>query len=121
MENGKKVYHVMNLIHEYMDGDEYFVIGVKNVDRVAREQMYVDKIAYMDVLTGARNKNSYQELEEEYQILISRNENLRFGLVVCDVNNLKIINDTIGHKAGDVVEFAIPDGMAKYEILEVKR
>jgi transcription elongation factor GreA len=27
----------------------------------------------------------------------------------------------IGHKAGDVVEFAIPDGMAKYEILEVKR
>ena len=47
-------------IHEYMDGDEYFVIGVRNVDRVAREQMYVDKIAYMDVLTGARNKNSYQ-------------------------------------------------------------
>ena len=101
VENGKKVYHVMKLIHEYMDGDEYFVIGVRNVDRVAREQMYVDKIAYMDVLTGARNKNSYQELEEEYQILISRNENLRFGLVVCDVNNLKIINDTMGHKAGD--------------------
>lgn len=27
----------------------------------------------------------------------------------------------IGCKAGDVVEFPIPDGMAKYEILEVKR
>ena len=27
----------------------------------------------------------------------------------------------IGNKAGDVVEFAVPDGMAKYEILEVTR
>ena len=27
----------------------------------------------------------------------------------------------IGSKAGDVVEFQVPDGMAKYEILEVKR
>ena len=101
VENGKKVYYTMKLIHEYMDGDEYFVIGVRNVDKVAREQMYVDKIAYMDVLTGARNKNSYQELEEEYQTLIDRDEELKFGIVVCDVNNLKKINDTMGHKAGD--------------------
>ena len=27
----------------------------------------------------------------------------------------------IGHKEGDVVEFAVPDGMAKYEVLEVTR
>lgn len=27
----------------------------------------------------------------------------------------------IGNKAGDVVEFPVPDGVAKYEILEVKR
>ncbi len=27
----------------------------------------------------------------------------------------------IGNKAGDVVEFAVPDGVAKYEILEVTR
>ena len=27
----------------------------------------------------------------------------------------------IGNKAGDVVEFAVPDGIAKYEILEVTR
>ena len=28
---------------------------------------------------------------------------------------------TMGHKAGDVVEFPVPDGMAKYKIVEVKR
>lgn len=101
VENGKKVYYTMKLIHEYVNEDEHFIIGVMNVDEAVREQMYVDRIAYMDVLTGARNKNSYQELEEEYQILIDRDEELRFGVVVCDVNNLKKINDTMGHKAGD--------------------
>lgn len=99
--NGKPVYHNMRLIHEYMDGDEYFIIGVQNVDKVARKQMHVDEIAYMDTMTGARNKNAYRELEEEYQLLIKKDEGLRFGIVVCDVNNLKIINDAMGHKAGD--------------------
>jgi len=98
---GKPSYHIMRLICEYVDGDDFFVIGVKNVDRMAREQMYVDKIAYIDTLTGAHNQNAYQELEENYQILIDKEEDLNFGLVVCDVNNLKIINDTMGHKSGD--------------------
>ncbi|MBQ8527493.1 MAG: GGDEF domain-containing protein [Lachnospiraceae bacterium] len=40
-------------------------------------------------------------MEEEYQTLIDRDEELKFGIVVCDVNNLKKINDTMGHKAGD--------------------
>ena len=32
-----------------------------------------------------------------------------------------VVEHIIGSKAGDVVEFQVPDGMAKYEILEVKR
>ena len=103
MMDDKPVYHTMRLIDEYMDknGDEYFIIGVLNVDKDVRKLMYVDKKAHMDTLTGAQNKNAYQELEEKYQLLIERDEDLRFGLVVCDVNNLKLVNDTMGHKAGD--------------------
>lgn len=101
MMDGKKVYHTLRLIHKYIDGDEYFVIGVLNVDKMARKQLYADERAYVDTLTGARNKNAYWELEEEYQNLIERDGELKFGLVVCDVNNLKVINDTMGHKAGD--------------------
>lgn len=101
MMDGKMVYHTLRLIHKYTDGDEYFVIGVLNVDKAARKQMYADERAYMDTLTGVRNKNAYWELEEEYQTLIERGGELKFGVVVCDVNNLKIINDTMGHRAGD--------------------
>ena len=69
MMDGKMVYHTLRLIHKYTDGDEYFVIGVLNVDKAARKQMYADERAYMDTLTGVRNKNAYWELEEEYQTL----------------------------------------------------
>ena len=101
MMNGKPVYHAMRLIHKYVDGDEYYIIGVLDVDKIARKQMYIDKKAYTDSLTGAHNKNAYQELEEEYQLLIEKDQELQFGIVVCDVNNLKAINDSMGHQSGD--------------------
>ena len=38
------------------------------------------------------------------------------------LSNASLVGEhLIGSKAGDIVEFAVPDGMAKYEILEVKR
>ena len=38
------------------------------------------------------------------------------------LSNASLVGEhLIGHKAGDVVEFMVPDGMAKYEILEVSR
>lgn len=101
MINAKPVYHTMRLIHEYKDGDEYIIIGILNVDKTVRKQKAVDEKAHMDILTGVQNKNAYRELEEKYQILLDETDDLKFGIVVCDVNNLKVINDTIGHKAGD--------------------
>ena len=103
MMNGAPVYYRMRLIYEYSDenNNEYLIIGVHNVDKVVHQQMDVDKKAHIDTLTGVRNMNAYHELEEEYQLRIESDSELKFGLVVCDVNNLKIINDTMGHKAGD--------------------
>ena len=38
------------------------------------------------------------------------------------LSNASLVGEhLLGCKAGDVIEFAVPDGMAKYEILEVKR
>ena len=99
--NGQQVYYTMRFIGKYMDGDEYYIIGVRNVDRLAQEHIDMEKMAHMDLLTGAYNNNTYQKLEAEYQQLIDRGEEQNFGLVVCDVNSLKMINDTMGHKAGD--------------------
>lgn len=58
-------------------------------------------IAIKDVLTGVKNKRAYTEHETAINEMIEGKDLKEFAVVVCDVNNLKIINDTKGHKAGD--------------------
>lgn len=87
----------------------HFIIGVENVNEEVRrekEQMLAlksaNEMARRDELTGVKNKNAYQELEETIQQTLDKGvDYLAFGLLVCDLNDLKTINDTLGHKAGD--------------------
>lgn len=62
-------------------------------------------IAYNDPLTGVKNKRAFTELEHEYDERISAagagEEPPAFSVLICDLNGLKHINDTYGHKAGD--------------------
>ncbi|MCR5179578.1 MAG: diguanylate cyclase [Lachnospiraceae bacterium] len=60
----------------------------------------MDDLANKDSLTGVRNKLAY---DKEVQRLERRREteDLRFGIGVVDLNNLKLINDTWGHEKGD--------------------
>jgi diguanylate cyclase (GGDEF)-like protein len=60
------------------------------------------ELARRDELTGIKNKNAYQELVASIQdSLDNGSECAPFAFVVCDANNLKKINDTRGHAAGD--------------------
>ena len=56
--------------------------------------------AYRDALTGLRNRASYSETVKKLEERIS-NETASFGVVVLDVNNLKVVNDTHSHECGD--------------------
>ena len=67
-----------------------------------RELASEREFARKDELTGVKNKNAYREFEESLQKKIDAGTALSpFALIVCDINNLKIINDTEGHKVGD--------------------
>lgn len=65
--------------------------------------VYMDRInelAYTDPLTGVKSKVAYAE--EVVRIEKSIEEGVaQFGLVFFDLNNLKTMNDTYGHEAGD--------------------
>ncbi|SCY14251.1 diguanylate cyclase (GGDEF) domain-containing protein [Pseudobutyrivibrio sp. AR14] len=87
----------------------HFIVGVEDVDAEVKKQMQQlralkteKELARRDELTGVKNKTAYKELEESAQGNIDHGmDYLNFGLVVCDTNNLKQINDTLGHAAGD--------------------
>ena len=87
----------------------HFIIGVENVDdeikkenRHLKELKTAKELARRDELTGVKNRTAYKELEESVQGNMDNGlYYLTFALVVCDTNNLKQINDTRGHTAGD--------------------
>lgn len=61
------------------------------------------KRAYIDIDTGIKNKNCYNEdmkrLNEEF--FVAKENNGLFICAVCDINGLKAVNDHFGHIAGD--------------------
>ena len=59
------------------------------------------KMAYTDPLTGFKNKMSYIEDVGGVDQKIEDGFLSNFGLVVFDVNDLKKVNDSLGHDAGD--------------------
>ena len=87
----------------------HLIIGVENIDEeVKKEKEHLlalnteKEIARRDELTGTKNKTAFNELERSIQENLDKgNDNLAFAFAVCDINNLKKINDTNGHKAGD--------------------
>ena len=65
--------------------------------------VYMDRInelAYTDPLTGVKSKIAYTEEIAKLERSIEEGV-AQFGLVFFDLNNLKIMNDTYGHEAGD--------------------
>lgn len=60
------------------------------------------KLSKFDNLTGAYNRDYFEKIFANHSELTL--ENLEpFALVLCDLNFLKLINDTFGHTAGDLV------------------
>ena len=58
-------------------------------------------MANTDTMTGVRNKHAYSETETAINSQIQAGGAVKLGVVVCDINGLKHVNDTQGHAAGD--------------------
>lgn len=75
-------------------------------DRLEAEQQTskaFQSMANTDSLTGIKNKLAYSESEAAVNRQIQNGELQSLAVVVCDVNGLKHVNDTLGHAAGDVL------------------
>ncbi|MBR3306903.1 MAG: GGDEF domain-containing protein [Lachnospiraceae bacterium] len=58
-------------------------------------------MANTDSMTGVRNKHAFSAYEAEVNEKIKNSGISDLAVIVCDVNGLKLINDTQGHAAGD--------------------
>ncbi|MFA6808463.1 MAG: PAS domain S-box protein, partial [Eubacteriales bacterium] len=79
------------------------VLGVQIVSLdITERKMAEDELQYLsnhDQLTGLYNRRFYDLVLKR----LDTSENLPLSIIVCDINGLKLINDSLGHDAGDQV------------------
>ena len=76
------------------------IIQMIHAMKMARSNRALEKKAYIDVHTGLPNKSRCEEILNDTEVICEMTACMMF-----DLNNLKIVNDSNGHSAGDQLIF----------------
>ena len=75
-------------------------------EKKARKEAHIvkdlNKRVFIDALTTVRNKGAYNDYIQQLQNRLDKNKQLEFAIGVFDCDNLKEINDLLGHDKGDM-------------------
>ncbi len=88
-----------------------FVIGIRNIDAEIRREEETKKLkkelqttmmlANRDSLTEVGSVSAFHQKVFEWDSMILKHRNQPFAVVECDLNDLKKVNDALGHEAGN--------------------
>ena len=74
----------------------------------------MSELANKDALTNVGNNMAYERLISKIDEQITDGSNIKFGVAMFDLNDLKQINDTFGHKCGDSAIIKLSKIICKY-------
>ena len=102
---GYRWYRAVGKLIRRPDGSPVTYVGIfidiTERKETAQNLFAARRMADIDSLTGVKNKHAYTQWEEIVNEGIKGGTQEPFAVVVCDINNLKSVNDLYGHKAGD--------------------
>lgn len=114
-----KKYQELNLVYEELLAteedlkehvEELKISQAKHVEN--EEKIY--NLAYYDSLTGLPNRSMLQKVLNS-KLKHAENSSSKIGLLYFDLDNFKIVNDTLGHTYGDMLLRMVADELAKYK------
>lgn len=78
------------------------LIAIEGVCRDVSERKRLEEelnyLYYHDTLTGLKNRSYYEKVFNNLDTVVDE----PVGIIICDLDNLKKVNDTLGHEAGDL-------------------
>jgi len=81
----------------------YLVVETYNFVRIAVERQSFFKMSIIDGLTGLYNVRYFKMLTETEIMLAKTDPDMRFSIIMSDIDHFKHLNDTYGHQIGDLV------------------
>lgn len=78
---------------------------------IIMERTVLKKLAYMDSLTGLQNRTSFEDKLDYYRDPLTAKKPI---VMIVDLNELKSINDSMGHSAGDRAIIMVAHLLDKY-------
>lgn len=85
----------------------HYIVDLLGAEKKADEMKH---LADKDALTGMNNKRLYFETEERLNAEIKQGK-ARFSITMIDLNDLKVINDNLGHEKGDEAIVALSNAI----------
>lgn len=80
------------------NGDVWGIVGLASdvTEKIELKEKLI-KLSYTDSLTGVYNRACFEDKKNE----LNKSKYLPIGVIMGDVNGLKVVNDTFGHLEGD--------------------
>jgi len=86
-----------------LPGTSKFVVSLLDITERKRIEKQLKYLSFHDSLTGLYNRAFF----EEEMSRLGNERHLPIGIIMCDVDGLKLVNDTLGHHAGDELLVAV--------------
>jgi diguanylate cyclase (GGDEF)-like protein/PAS domain S-box-containing protein len=81
----------------------------QDISEIKAKEKEITYLSYHDQLTGLYNRRFY----DEELIRLNTSRNLPLTIAMGDVNGLKLVNDSFGHKVGDQLLISIANALKK--------
>lgn len=93
---------LINLLQRLADNVSFALSNFDQADDKARADQQIEYLATHDSLTGLPNRAMFGQLLH-FAIEAARRHDRRFAVLFIDLDRFKIINDSLGHGAGDAL------------------